>query len=169
MWVYTLIGTILGTLGFFLGLWNLWRAHRQPIRDLQFERRKNYAKMLEIYAKQIGDVEEKAKRGIFPDQQTAENLGSATEMFKDVSNKLTVPTKPQSLRLDERLTAVTAAIDKYMVPTNDTEYFSDQVPEEVVVTLAALREDVEYTLAGLWKIEQGRTICYKRQFKNLGR
>lgn len=167
MWVYTLIGTILGTLGFFLGLWNLWRAHRQPVRDLQFDRRKNYAKMLEIYAKQVGEVEEKAKRGIFPDPQTADDVGTASEMFKDVSNKLVVPTKQQSLRLAERVTTVTAAIDKYMVPTDDSAFFRKRVPEEILVSLAALRGDVEYTLAGLWKIEQGRTICYRHQFKKL--
>lgn len=166
MWIYTLISTVLGAGGFGLGLWNLWRSHRQPVRDLQFERRKNFAKMLELFHRQVSEHEQKAKAGVLPNPETAGNLKAATEMFRDAGNKLVVPTKPQIQRLSDRVTSLVDAIDKYMIPVDD-KIFTEPVPADVIRAFELLRADIEYTLAGLWKIETGKALRAKQQFKEL--
>ncbi|WP_425005793.1 hypothetical protein [Mycolicibacterium sp. S3B2] len=166
MWIYTLITTVLGVLGFLLGLWNLWRSHRQPIRDLQFERRKNFAQILEVFKDQVARVDAKARRGGFPDSQSTNDLKVANRKFRDISNKLVVPTQKQTLALAGRIAAVTDAIDRRTTDVDDS-VFTDPVPAEILTALEDLRRDIDYTLEGLWKIEQGKTLRYKAQFTRL--
>jgi hypothetical protein len=114
----------------------------------------------------VSEHEQKAKAGVLPNPETVDKLKAATEMFRDAGNKLVVPTKPQMQRLSDCVTSLVDAIDKYMIPVDD-KIFTEPVPADIIAAFELMRADIEYTLAGLWRIETGKALRAKRQFEEL--
>jgi hypothetical protein len=165
MWVYTLIATILGATGTGLSIYNTWHARRQPVRDLQFERRKFLKKYCDALYQHTLAAEQGAKEGRWPNQMQRDQLSAAGPGLEAVANELVIPSKDQIDVIRQRVLTAEQAISANIVPEDDSAF--DGVPEAVQTSLAELNRTLEYALEGLRTIEQGRTIRYKRQFKEL--
>lgn len=166
MWVYTLIGTVTGVLGFGLGLYNLWRSHREPVRNLQRDRRKFLKQYCEALYHNTKPGEEALAKSQWPSDTMMDQLAAAKDGFERLSKELVVPTRDQLLVLRDRVIAAEEAIDNHIIPTDD-RVLHGYIPEIVKTTLADLNRDLEYTMDGLRRIEQGKSLRYKREFKAL--
>lgn len=166
MWVYTLIGTVTGVLGFSLGLYNLWRSHREPVRNLQRDRRKFLKQYCEALYHNTKPGEEALAKRQWPSDTMMDQLAAAKDGFQRLSKELVVPTSDQMLVLRDRVVAAEEAIENNIIPTDD-RVFDGYIPEIVQTTLADLNRDLEYTMDGLRRIEQGKSLRYKREFKAL--
>lgn len=166
MWVYTLMGTILGVLGFFISLYNLWRSHREPVRTLQRDRRKFLKQYCEALYHNTKAGEAQVARGRWPSETMMDQLTAAKDGFENLSKELVVPTSDYLLGLRDRVVTVEQEIESHIIPTDDS-VFDGVIPEVVQTALAQLNRDLESTMDGLRRIEQG-ALLYRRQFKALG-
>lgn len=165
MWVYTLIGTVLGILGFFLSLYNLWRSHREPVRSLQRDRRKFLKQYCDALYHNTKAGEDGLARRQWPSDTMMDQLTAAKDGFEKLSKELVVPTPDYLLGLRDRVVAAEQAIESHIIPADDS-VFDGVIPEVVQTTLAQLNRDLENTMDGLRRIEQG-ALLYRRQFKAL--
>jgi hypothetical protein len=92
-------------------------------------------------------------------------LSAAGPGLEAVAKELVIPSKDQIDVIRQRVLTAEQAISANIVPEDDSAF--DGVPEAVQTSLAELNRTLEYALEGLRTIEQGRTIRYKRQFKEL--
>ncbi|MCF6388079.1 hypothetical protein L2K20_13945 [Mycobacterium sp. MBM] len=160
MWVYTLIATVLGSVGTGLSVYNVWYSRREPVRRKQAELRAALDDRLD----HIAATMDKPRR-LLETRVSAQNLGPELMHEADQLDKLArlllAPTPDEVGTISRQLRAVAVLWDG--LPDGDA--LADVRLNAKGQMDVAVRA-IEAARTGLLKIEQG-ALRHKRQFKEL--
>lgn len=166
MWVYSLIGSILGTFAFFISIYNSWYARRAPVRDSQQKLRSGLKKNLLLMREhQVRTVLQGIdESGMLPDaHSTYEEMKALSQMLTLGRHDYIVPTSED---FDRLIGKVDAAKRSVIFPADDGLQGSHITHTSVHKKFADLDDEMTRFINGLTKIEKG-ALFHKRQFKAL--